>query len=76
MHIVQGRRRVWKSGGLVLGGDNVFPLVQIGLTDLLKTGGAIAPPASPLATGLEFWAKQAHDVKPRILNSWNYDMNI
>ena len=40
-------------GGLVvLGGDNVFPMVEIGLTDLLKTGGAVAPPAPPLATAL------------------------
>jgi hypothetical protein len=35
-------------GGLVvLGGDNVPPLVEIGLTDLTKTGGAkalLAPP--------------------------------
>jgi hypothetical protein len=31
-------------GGLVvLGGDNVPPLVEIGLTDLTKTGGAKAP---------------------------------
>ena len=41
-------------GGLVvLSGDNVSPLVQIGLTDLAKTGGAKAPPASPLALALE-----------------------
>ena len=33
-------------GGLVvLGGDNVPPLVEIGLTDLSKTGEAEAPPA-------------------------------
>ena len=33
-------------GGLVvLGRDNVSPLVEIGLTDLPKTGGAKAPPA-------------------------------
>ena len=36
-------------GGLVvLGGDNVPPLVEIGLTDLPKTGGAEAPPPQPL----------------------------
>ena len=40
-------------GGLVvLGGDNVPHLVEIGLTDLPKTGGAKAPPAPPLATAL------------------------
>ena len=45
---IQGRRKVWKSGGLVvLGGDNVPPLVEIGLTDLPKTEGAEAPPAPP-----------------------------
>ena len=33
-------------GGLVvLVGDNVPPLVEIGLTDWPKTGGAKAPPA-------------------------------
>ena len=49
----QGRRKVWKSGGLVvLGGDNVPTLVEIGWIDLPKTEGAKAPPAPPLATGL------------------------
>ena len=40
------------GGHVALGGDNVPPLVEIGLTDLPKTGGARAPPAPPLATGL------------------------
>ena len=40
------------GGHVVLGGDNVPPLVEIGLTDLPKSGGARAPPAPPLATGL------------------------
>ena len=36
-------------GGLVvLGGDNVSPLVEIGLTDPPKSGGAYAPPAPRL----------------------------
>ena len=39
-------------GLVVLGGDNVPPLVKIGLTDPPKTGGAYAPPASPLETCL------------------------
>ena len=30
-----------------MGGDNVSPLVEIGLTDLPKSGGAIATPAPP-----------------------------
>jgi len=30
----------------------VVPLVEKGLTDLPKTGGALAPPAQPLATAL------------------------
>ena len=43
--------RFENPGGLVvLGGDNVPPLVEIGLTDLPKTGGATAP---PLATALQ-----------------------
>ena len=40
------------GGHVVLGGDNVPPLVEIGLADLPKSGGARAPPAPPLATGL------------------------
>ena len=41
------------GGHIVLGGDNVPSLVEIGLTDLSKRGGgARAPPAPPLATGL------------------------
>ena len=33
------------GGHIVMGGDNVPPLVEIGLTDLPKSGGARAPPA-------------------------------
>ena len=40
------------GGHIVLGGDNLPPLVEIGLSDLPKTGGARAPPAPPLATAL------------------------
>ena len=41
------------GGHIVLGGDNVPPLVEIGLTDLPKTGGAKAPPSdSPASTYL------------------------
>ena len=39
-------------GHVILGGDNVPSLVEIGLTDLPKSGGARAPLAPPLATGL------------------------
>ena len=35
---IQGCRKVW-GGLVVLGGDKVLPLVEIGLTDLAKTGG-------------------------------------
>ena len=46
--------RVKNPGGqVVLGGDNVSPLVEIGLTDPPKSGGAAAPPpASHLAACL------------------------
>ena len=37
---------------VLLGGHNHPPLVQIGLTDLPKSGGAMAPPAPPGTTGL------------------------
>ena len=41
------------EGLVVLGGDNVSPLVEIGLADLPNIGGAKAPPPSPhLATAL------------------------
>ena len=50
----EGHRAVARSenpggGHVILGGDNVPPLVEIGLTDLPKSGEAHAP---PLATGL------------------------
>ena len=32
---------------VLFGGHNLPPLVEIGLTDLPKIGGAMAPPASP-----------------------------
>ena len=37
---------------VVLGGHNLSPLVEIGLTDLPKSGGAMAPPAHPGPTPL------------------------
>ena len=37
---------------LLFGGHNLPPLVEIGLTDLPKSGGAMAPPAPPGTTGL------------------------
>ena len=52
-HISRAVARSENPGGLVvLGGDNVSPLVEIGLTDLPKTGGAMAPPALLIPTGL------------------------
>ena len=52
-NIVINRAVAWSEnpgGHIVLGGDNVPPLVEIGLTDLPKTGGARAPPAPTLAS--------------------------
>ena len=37
---------------LVFGGNNLSHLVEIGLTDLPKSGGAMALPAPPGTTGL------------------------
>ena len=40
------------SGYAVVGGHNLLPLVEIGLTDLPKSGCAKAHPAHPGTTGL------------------------
>ena len=37
---------------VLFGGRNLPPLGEIGLTDLPKSGGAMAPPAPPGTTGL------------------------
>ena len=37
------------GGHIVMGGDNVPPLVEIGLTDLTKSGGHKPPPPPPPA---------------------------
>ena len=37
---------------VLFGGQNLPPLVEIGLIDLPKTGGAMAPPAPPGTTPL------------------------
>ena len=37
---------------VLFGGHNLSPLVEIGLTDLPKSGGAMAPPAPPGTTSL------------------------
>ena len=37
---------------VLFGGHNLPPLVEIGLTDMSKFGGAMAPPAPPGTTGL------------------------
>ena len=42
------------GGRVVLGEDNVPPLVEIGLTDLPKSGGTMAPLAPPGTTGLHY----------------------
>ena len=39
---------------LLFGGHNLPPLVEIGLTDLPKFGGAMALPEPPGTTGLNF----------------------
>jgi hypothetical protein len=42
---------------VLFGGHNLPPLVEIGLTDLPKFGGAMASPAPPGTTGLNSTAK-------------------
>ena len=52
----EGVRAVGRSENpgvpVLFGGHNLPPLVEIGLTDLPKFGGAMAPPAPPGTTGL------------------------
>ena len=47
---MQQGSKIWGGGQVVLGGDNVFPLVEIGITDPPR---AAAPPASHLAACLK-----------------------
>ena len=37
---------------ILFGGHNLPPLIEIGLTDLPKSGGTMAPPAPPWTTTL------------------------
>ena len=39
---------------VLFGGHNLPPLVEIGLTDLPKSGGAMVPPAFPGTLSLEY----------------------
>ena len=39
---------------VLFGGHNLPPMVEIGLTDLTKSGGAMAPPAPPGTTPLYY----------------------
>ena len=62
MQIFQGCYPVRAVGGsensgvpVLYGGHNLPPLVEIGLTDLPKFGGAMAPPAPPGMTGLQLY---------------------
>ena len=48
-----------RGGHVILGGDNVPSLVEIGLTTLPKSGGARTPPTPPLATGLRYICPKA-----------------
>ena len=48
---------------VLFGGHNLTPLVEIGLTDLPKSGSAMAPPASPGTTGLHFGFKNSFSLK-------------
>ena len=52
-YIIRAVGRSENPGVAVLfGGHNLPPLVEIGLTDLPKFGGAMAPPEPPGTTGL------------------------
>ena len=70
MVLLRAFARSKNPGGLVvLGGDNVPPLVEIGLTDLTKTGGAKAPLAPPWR---QPWTSMAlHFVTYCFVSSWS-----
>ena len=58
MIVVRAVARSKNPGGhIVLGGDNVPPLVEIGLTDLPKSGGARAPRPPRLRQACVIFAK-------------------
>ena len=61
-HLYVHNRAVGRSENLgvpvLFGRHNLPPLVEIGLTDLPKFGGAMAPPAPPGTTGLSASSKQ------------------
>ena len=62
--------RVKNPGGqVVLGGDNVSHLVEIGLTDPPKFGRAAAPPASHLAASTIFSNRRSLEQPGLILGS-------
>ena len=52
LHIRAVRRSENPGVPVLFGGHNLTPLVEIGLTDLPKSGGDMAPPAPPGTTGL------------------------
>ena len=52
---MQQGSKIRGGGQVVLGGDNVSPLVEIGLTDPPKSGGGAAAPLPP--TLLHAWAQ-------------------
>ena len=57
---------------VLFGGHNLPPLVEIGLTDLPKSGGTMALPTSPGTTPLTInsWHQILGDLKPgKYLNS-------
>ena len=53
------RRSEYPGVPILAGGHNLTPLVEIGLTDLPKSGGATAPPAPIGATGLQSQGQEA-----------------
>ena len=47
---------------VLFGGPNLPPLVEIRLTNLPKSGGAMAPPAPPGTTGLNRDINSKHEI--------------
>ena len=60
-------RSEYPGGHIVLGGDNVPPLVEIGLTDLSKSGGATGLHTAGRSTNIDWGLPTLFQFLPQII---------